>query len=162
MCRVDLLRARRVHAGEVSCGSTRRLEFCKRVERVVVVEIIVDREFLIVVDGMIDANLELIAAIGFIGRNLHTAVSSGAGYVLQQAQRDRIEACSRNLEVRENCAEWRWRSSARDRSNRRRGSTGQARSAARLQNIGDGRIGEIAREARITIRIDDAVRQAWR
>src|SRR5262249_1318233 len=46
VCRVDLLCSSGVNAGEIACGRARSLKLRERIERVVVVKIIVEREFL--------------------------------------------------------------------------------------------------------------------
>ena len=111
---------------------------------------------------MIDADLELIATIGLVGRDLHATAAACSGHVLQQAHGDGIEARRRNLEVREDRAERSWRSAARNRCDGGGSRCAQAGTAARSKNIGDGRVGEIARESRIAKRVDDAICQARR
>src|SRR5262249_23621515 len=117
VCRVDLLCSSGVNAGEIACGRARSLKLRERIERVVVVKIIVEREFLIVVEGMVDTNLELIAAIRLVRGNLHATAATRSRYVLQQAHRDRVEAGRRNFEVGENRAVRRRSSTARNGSN---------------------------------------------
>src|SRR5580700_3670245 len=99
---VQLLRARRVDPREIAGRGAGCLELCKRVQGVVVIEIVVERRFLVVRPILIDADLELIAAIRLVRRDLHSAASARAGYVLQQAQSDRVETSNRNLIAREN------------------------------------------------------------
>ena len=90
---------------------------------------------------MIDANLELVAAVGFVRRDLHSAASAGSGYILQQAHRHGIETLRRNLEVGKNRAvglraatgSYGWHCAHCRRT--------QACAAAVLQDVGDGRIG---------------------
>src|SRR5579863_5499309 len=60
---VDLLRACCIVAREVAQRRSLRLKFCEGVQRVVIVKVIINRQFLIVVEGVIDLYLELIAAV---------------------------------------------------------------------------------------------------
>src|SRR5271156_5853598 len=99
---VQLLRAGRVDPREIARRGTGCLELCKRVQRVVVIEIVVERRFLVVRPILIDADLELVAAIRFVRRDLHSAASARAGNVLQQAEGDWVETSNRNLIVGEN------------------------------------------------------------
>src|SRR5580698_7607958 len=101
---------------------------------------------------MVDANLKLVAAIRFVWCDLDTAASARSGNILQQAKSYRVKTSNRNLIVVENRGvrhraataghgchrSLRWgRQSLIERH--RRGRVG---SAAVLQNICNGRIGE--------------------
>src|SRR5580700_5198481 len=101
---VDLLGARGVDARKVAGGGAGGLEFGERIEGIVVVEVVVDGGLLIVVEGMIDADLKLISAVGFVRGHLNVARTTCAGDELQQANGHGIETLGRNLEVRKNRA----------------------------------------------------------
>src|SRR5579862_1730661 len=94
---VQLLRTGCVVSGEITRGGAGCLKLGKRVQRVVVIEIIVERRFLIVRPVVVDTNLELVAAVRLVRGNLHAAASSRSWNILQQAESDRVKASRGNL-----------------------------------------------------------------
>src|SRR5580704_8723404 len=158
---VDLLGARSVDAGKVAGGGAGGLEFGERIERVVVVEVVVDRGLLIVVEGMIDADLKLISAVGFVRGHLNVAGATGAGYVLQQANGHGIETLRRNLEVWKNGAVG-LRGSATGNGGHRgaRGGT-ETWAAAGLKDVGDGRVGQRSSKSWNAAGSQNAIGKSW-
>ena len=102
MAYVDLLRAGGVNAGEVAERGAFRLEFGERIEKVIIVKIVVNRGLLIVIERVIHLDLELIAAVAFLWNGHHfRRGAAGARYVLQKADRYGVEAAGGNLIARE-------------------------------------------------------------
>src|SRR5690348_9712006 len=157
MADVYLLRARCVNAREITERGAFRLEFGKRIERVVIVKIIVNGGFLVVVERMVYLDLKLIATVSLV-RNGYNCVcaSPRTGHVLKQAQSHGIEATRGNLIAREDAAVRHGVAAARHASDEdlrgRRKSLicGKRRTAATtvLQHTGDGGIRERSGERR--------------
>src|SRR5260370_3612444 len=73
---VYVLRARRVGARESPQGSSKALKFCKRIKRGVVIKVVVRRQPLVIREGMIDADLELVAPVSVVRNGDYRAGAS--------------------------------------------------------------------------------------
>src|SRR5579864_4350084 len=105
MADVELLVARRIGAREIPQWSAKALKFCKRVQCGVVIKVIVNGGFLVVVEGVVHSNLELIPPVSILwNSNYRAGISPNAWHALQQADRHRVEALRGNLVAWENRA----------------------------------------------------------
>ena len=157
MANVDLLRASCVVAREISQRSSFRLKFRKRIQRVVIVKIIVNGGFLIVVERMVDLDLKLIATVSLVGNGYNCVCASPrTGHILKQAQSYGIEATLGNLIAREDVAVRDGVTAARHASDKDLRGRGKplvcgkrsATATTVLQHTGDGGIRERSGECR--------------
>jgi len=113
---VPLLEALRQNAPEAGDIGARKLEVGERLQRTIIIKIVIDAQVLLVVDPVVDFHCELVAADGLGGdRADQITVAGRAGNKLQQINRRGVHASEGNQAGREHtrvCVAIRYRSAA--------------------------------------------------
>src|ERR1700686_1937629 len=109
MAGVYLLHVRNNSSAEIAERTASQLKVGEWIERVVVVVVVVHRQFLLRGQDLVEADLELISSLpGFHHILDLRACATRSRQILHQADCHRIEAPGRNYSTGKNRIVWRW------------------------------------------------------